>query len=564
MKTRFLALLCALCVVIMASMVACSSDESPSAQAGNGGSSASGSGGQAGGMAGNGGTAGSAGSAANGWKKGVVGKATKGAVVLATGAGQAQGFSLNNGQKTTSLQTGAIGGINANTKGFNFGGHLPNLDGGVGMKPMDLPGDGGDADLDADTDAATADADLDAGDGSSGGVNTAPVVDFSQINPDFTELWVPIPPYAAVDMTPLAPPRIAVIKPDGTTSVLEPFGPNWMNDFPINGLGGLPTMVNGVDMRSYGGFGLDSTDCLNRHFWISNLSTTIQELFGDGTKQPVATYSAPLSSIICHPGGYLIATSLPQYSYEPGVDLPIVGPSILKIKLDGSPIETIATLPVGDDYARRGINVEVIANWPTAGNASPIAMRIPLSISPQGDYIVADSGGRKVYSVTETGTYQVKMDVSPYTVAIITAPNEVIYLIDAPIIGHFSNGDPPVLLQAPAIRAWDGQQWIEILTLPKYTTTALGTEYYISCPAIYANSADTCTMPTGIFAKMAPGATPILYIMDPVSGTFYGAPLDTGTNDAGGAGGSSGSGGEAGSAGTAGTAPDASDDASAD
>jgi hypothetical protein len=558
MKTRFLALLCALCVVIMASMVACSSDDSPSAQAGNGGSgNAAGQGGAAGvsgnggnggssAQAGNGGSSGTAGSAGDngGWKKGVVGKANKGVIVLAKGAGQIQGFSVNNGQKTTGLQISTVNGVKSHAKAINFGGHLLNFDGGITMKPMDLPGDGGDSDADTDADAgldasddvvsdSNDEAEADAADADNGGVDTTPKVDLSQITPDFAEMWFPIPPYLDSSFQPSIRPYTAILKPDGTVTTVQHFQ-DWTNELALNCFTTYPSTVNGTPLHSYSGLSVDIADCLNRHFFISNAGKYVWELYSDGTKQ-ILTPNDDLSgasSIICHPQGYLVVTTLPQYAKGNDSNPPEVGVKIKKVTLDGV-VSDIASLPVGADYTTLQKFTPCFA-FPFTTMGMPIGIRNPITLRSDGSYLVGDVGAKKIYAVSEDGvTTTVFSEMDLLTVSAILAPNDVIYKVDAPFIGTDETG-VPFLLTGATIQGYDGTAWQDVLPLPgydAYVNTMSSGQIKVPCPQKFASLTDSCYQPWGVFIKIGFGANANLYIMDPVKGEIVGVPLDMGGAD---------------------------------
>jgi len=515
MKTRFLALLCALCVVLMASMVACSSDDSPSAQAGNGGSGAAGSGGQAGSTAqgGSSGTAGGGGTSTPGnpWQKGVVGKANKGAVMLAQNAGQIQGFSVYNAQKTTSLEF-------RNTGSFN------NHDSGHGQKVMDLPTDGGD--LDADPDAEVA---------NSGGVGTVPSIDLSGITPDFSEMWFPIPAYKDMAGNPTVNPLTAVLKPDGAVSTISHF-PDWATEFKLGCFSQtFDTNINQTPLKSFAGWSWDMVDCLNRHFLVSNGSNRVYELFPDGTRS-ILTESLPdpgvPSSIMCHPEGFLVVTLMPGYAKNAPNSKPLVGVKLAKITLDNQPVVSlIAELPISTDYAPQS-NFTSCWSFTHTTRAIPTGLHLPLAIKPDLSYLVGDVGARKAYSVSADGqTVSVFADMPQLTASLIYAPNGILYMVESPVL----NKTATQVLQGTTIRAFDGTDYTDILQLDgydQYINTMSWGMYGATCPPKFA-SEGACKMPFGVFIKISNGATMILYVMDPIKGQFVAIPLDTEPNDAG-------------------------------
>jgi len=496
-------------------------DKSTNGVNGNGGSAGSG-----GSVETDGGDAGSGGFAeTNKWKKGIVGRANQGSIVLAKNAGQIQGFAVKPGMV---------------------------------MRAMDLDA-GLDADLDASLDAendSTEDVISDA-ENETSQPNTVPVINFGSITPDFTEMWLPIPPYADANKKNTIAPITIIIKPDASIETIEHF-PDWTTEFTLDCFNTFATIVNGEQLQSYGGLSVDMTECLGRHFFVSNASNKVYELFADGSRE-VLTDQLPEpgvpSAIMCHPEGYLIVSVLPGYVKNAPMALPSEAPKLVKITISSIPeIDLIATLPIADNYVTPG---QITTNWCfTHTKLAPASgIRIPLAVRGDGSILIGDVGARIVYEVTKDGNTIKQFSEMPLlTASAIFAPNEVMYMIDAPLLNK--SGD--AILQGTMIRAYDGNTWTDILELggyEPYIKNMSWGNYGAECPPQFA-SEGACRMPYGVFTKISHGASPILYIIDPIKGELIAVPLDMDNEtDAGtgGSSGSSGSGGESGNAGSAGS-----------
>ena len=514
---RYLAFLFGITTFAGLGLAACSDDSSPNPAA-TGGNSNGGSGGTAGnGGTSTGGTAGNGGATGDAWKKGVVGT-SKGVITLAKNAGRIQGFTVS-----TSLKT------------------------------MDGEFDAGD-DGAAGTSGASGEAGsggiADAGD-EAGVPDTTPKVDFSGITPDFTEMWVPVPPYAygANDEVKIAP-EVAVVKPDGTVTSLHPFTDWPSQDFVWTCLGSYNVKVNDVDMRAYGGLSFDMADCEGRHFMISNMSNKVWEIAADGTKTVLVDNLTGPSTIGCHQGALLIST-LPQYDDV----VPVQGPSLKRVTLDGGAVTDIVTLPIIPGYANN-TTTAICGTYPGTTKSVPIGMKIPFAVRTDGSFLIGDAGAKTIYAVSEDGqNVSVFTTMQRFTVSAILAPNDIVYTVEPPVVNAMNWS----VALGTIIKAFDGSQWITLQELIGYDGLAsnMSNQYiHVDCPANAPADAD-CQQPSGGFVKIMFGATPVIYIVDPIKGELIAIPLDMGGGvDAGddGAAGSGGAGGEAGSGGAAGAA----------
>jgi len=486
---------------LFGAQAACSSDsDNPGTMPGTGGSAGiAGSGGSSidgssgtGGTAGRGGTGG--GTQAGQWKKGVVGTADHGAIVLAKNAGQVQGFAISNNLKT-----------------------------------MDDPIDGG------DPDALVADANdpLDGSD-EAGMPNTVPSVDLSGITPDFTEIWFPVQPYKVLDNTKIAP-LTAVLKPDGTVTTIQHFA-DWetQTDITMTCFDDSMTFevtLNGSQLKSYGGLSLDMADCMGRHFLVSNAADKVWELFADGTKTVLAGQFPGASAVMCHPEGYLLITTLPQFVKNAPNSHPVQGVRIYKLPLDGTPPAQLVELPVTADYITPQ-NVPTCWKYPFTDKALPAGLRLPITLDTNGDILVGDVGARKIYRVTIDGQTSTSFaDMPLLTASAILAPNGVVYLVDAPLLDKTGQ----TVLSGTTIRAYNGTDWVDVIALTGYEQYIKAMSWGkngVPCPPQFAD-AGSCLSPWGVFTKISYGATAILYLVDPIKGEFIAVPLTTGEQDTG-------------------------------
>jgi len=469
-------ILLTLAVMSALSIAACGNNDTPTD--GQGGSD---------GAAGSGGSSGS-------WRKGVIGKATRGAIVLAKGAGQIQGFSTT-----------------------------------TGLKTMDNPLDaGGGGDMDAQEDVQDA--------GNESGVpNTIPRVDLSQITPDFQEMWFPIPPY--IDLTnnpsyePNIPPLTAILKPDGSIETMIHF-PNWVDDFLLHCYGTFPIELNGQHLQSYGGLSFDTADCMGRHFLISNAADKVWELYQNGNTHVLVEGIPNPSAIMCHPQGFLVITTLQGYVKSSAISPPGQPVKLLKLTLDGE-LSEIASMPIPNNYATAR-EVVTCLMFQTTDYAIPAGLRIPVTLTQDSNYLVGDVGARTIYQVSEDGSQITPFaDMPMLAASAILAPNDVVYMVDAPLLAD--NHGVWSLLKGTTIKAYKNGQWVEVLELPGYQDYMHQMSWgfnAVDCPPQYANN-DICLQPWGVFTKITFGATPTLYITDPIKGELIAVPLDTTDTDAG-------------------------------
>lgn len=455
-----------------------------------------------------GGSAGNGGSANSGWKKGVVGN-SKGVITLAKNAGRIQGFAVTPSTNTMS-------------------------------KLMDLHVDGGMVVMDNTFDASD----------EAGVPDTTPKIDLSGITPDFTEMWVPVSPYAAGSNDELKIAlKIAVVKPDGTVTTLEPFT-DWPSpDFVWNCMGSYNVMVNGNELRAYGGLSLDMADCMGRHFLISNMSDKVWEIYADGTKSVLVPSLPGPSAIMCYQGSLLIST-LPQYE-DQGKMVATVGVALHRVDIDDGTVTTLFAIPPTADYAGSE-TTPICGTYPGTALGVPIGTNIPFTVRGDGSYLVGDPGAETVYAVTEDGsTITPFAAMNRFTVSAILAPNDVVYSVEPPVI-EWNTG---AIAIGATINAYDGQNWVKVQELNGYEPYGknMSNMYiHVDCPAGFPTDAD-CQQPAGGFIKITPGANPVLYITDPIKGEIVAVPLDMGGSEDAGTGGSAGQGGAAGSAGEGGT-----------
>jgi hypothetical protein len=229
-----------------------------------------------------------------------------------------------------------------------------------------------------------------------------------------------------------------------------------------------------------------------------------------------------------------------------------VGVKLLKVEPvteDGGEVwnvTTITELPVASDYLNT-TNVAGCEVFPFTSYSLPIGLRIPITLRPDNTFLVADVGARKIYTVTADGSQTTLFADTPlFTASIILAPNDVVYMVDAPIVELI---DTTIgIVRGTVIKGYDGTAWTKILEFTgyeSYVNNMSGGMQPYNCEVEYPGK--WCFQPLGVYTKVTYGAQPTLYVMDPIKGTFSAVPLDMGQ---GGAAGSAGAGGDGGSAGT--------------
>ncbi len=542
---------------IFVSMASCLSDDNNPNPANTGGSAGTNANGDSGvgGVAGKGGNGGSAGGQAgqggtsNGWKKGVVGKASKGVITLSHGAGALQGLAVTTSTKPMNHPGGGIGGSAGEAGSAGSAGDA----GSAGASGDGGSSTGGSAGTDVGGSAGEAGA-ADAGD-EAGVPDTTPVIDLSQITPDFTEMWFPILPYMDMENQPNIPPYTAILKPDGTITKVQHFTGN--NELALNCPGTYVTEINGAQLKAYSGLSMDMAECGGKHYMVSNVGNKVWELFADGTKTVLADNLPGTSAIVCHPwtagdadgspgtDPYLVVTILPQY--EKGNDTlpPEVAPKLMKITLDGQ-VSEIASLPVESDYlpiSRFGMPCGAFG---FTDKYMPLGISLPVALRPDGSFLFGDAGAGKIYAISEDGaSITVFTTMSLLTVSAILAPNDVVYKVDSPFIGQNNDGLPAFILKGASISGFDGNVWTDVVDLTGYedfVNNMSAQQIKVPCPPEFVGKADNCYQPWGVLAKITYGSNSTIYLMEPVTGRFLGAHLEMVEPDAG-TGGSSGAGG---------------------
>lgn len=435
-----------------------------------------------------------AGPSDNGWKKGVPGKA-KQVVVISKGIGGIQGLSIDRGTTPMSTQVKA----------------------------------GGWRSLDAGEDAEEAGTDPDV-------PNTIPTVNLSQVDPDFQEIWVPVPPYVKCpggdcsdNTTHSIPPMTAIIKADGTVTGVQHFQ-DWYGRFTLQCFGTNPIMLNNVKVLSYGGLNEELETCNGRHFHTANGDKQVIELFADGSPPQVIVDDLPaISTLTCHPMGYLLAVTLPGYEKGVLISPPVEGVKLWKVMIDQKTKTELATLPVPADYA----TPQLISTCPLfpGAYARPAGLKILLDVMPDGRVLVGDAGARKFYVVDINNGNAISplTDMSMYMSAVKTAPNGIIYALDIPVLDNSTLA----ILVGTKVRAFDPDTnlWTEIVELTGYSGYVSSMSWAFMAAQCPAGSASTnCVQPWGVFSKLDRGNKPQLYIMDNIKQEFNGVKLDMGTD----------------------------------
>lgn len=509
-------------------LAGCGSDEP-----GGGGSAGTSATGGMGGAAGNGGTSatggtsiggagGEAGTPGNVWKKGVIGKAGEPRVIMKNG-GPILGISLQDPMLRT-------------------------LDGEL---------DGG------EPDAETLPP-------------VIPKVDFGTTSPS-SDLHIFTPPYLKLENEQIVaaePPYAVTYSPNGDVTVDQHF-PNWRTDWTIDCFIPHPVNVNGLDLQTYTGVTFDVETKLNRYFFATSADDAVYELRPGLEPKILAQGFGLPSSLMAHPQGFLVVTTLPGYvknaPLDPPPELPV---KLFKIAIDEPHAVTeIAALPIPADYE----NITSCYEFGFTPYGMPTSFRIPVALKEDGSYWIGDVGARSLYKVSSDGQTVEKIANMPLlVVALISAPNDILYMVTPPILGN--NGgteDPDYILKGVTIYALNevSLEWEEVIELTGYDghedDMSFG-KFSIPCPDEYADAGvPLCKQPVGVYFKVIPDVTPLLFVSDPITARLFEIPLDMGEEpDAGlpeagddaetgtaGTSGSAGSAGTAGASGTAGSAP---------
>lgn len=500
----------------------CGSDEPGGG--GTGGTTATGG---MGGTAGNGGTSvggsgGEAGTPGNVWKKGVIGKAGVPKVIMQNG-GPILGISLQDPM----------------------------------LRTMDGELDGGASDAEALP-------------------PVIPKVDFGTTSPS-SDLHIFTPPYLKLENEQLVvaePPYAVTYSPNGAVTVDEHF-PDWRTDWTIDCFIPHSVNVNGLDLQTYAGVTFDVETKLNRYFFATSSDDAVYELRPGLEPKILAEGFGLPSTLMVHPQGFLVVTTLPGYIKNAPLNPPPELPAkLIKIAIDEPHTVTeIASLPIPSDYE----NISSCYEFTFTPYAMPTSFRYPVALKADGSFWMGDVGARRLYKISSDGDTVEEVTSMPLlVVALISAPNDVLYLVTPPILGNAGGPeDPDYILKGVTIYALneDPLVWEEVVELTGYDghedDMSWG-KFAIPCPDEFADAGvPLCKQPIGVYFKVVPDVTPLLFVSDTITARLFEIPLDMGEEpDAGlpeagddaetgtaGASGATGSAGTAGTSGSAGSAP---------
>ncbi len=483
------------------------------------------------GAGGSGGAAGSGGSAgSNSWKKGVIGKAGTPQVIMRNG-GPILGISLKE----------------------------------PAMRTMDGELDGGLEDADAGQTEPLPDV--------------IPKVDFGQTKPS-SDFVIITPPYSKLGTGGLQPaeqPYAVTYKPNGEIGV-DRYFPNWKTDWTIDCFITKLIEVNGNSLYAYTGVTFDIETKLNRFFFATSAMDAVYELTPNSEPKILAQGFGLPSTLMAHPQGFLVVTTLPGYQKSaPKGAVPILPAKLMKIGIDEPhEVEEIASLPIPSDYE----NISGCEEFESLPYSMPTSIRISLALKEDGSYWMGDVGAKRLYNISPDGKTVTEVSSMPMlVVALIAAPNDVLYMVTPPILGNQGGqDDPDFVAKGVTIYALDeaAKTWVEVVELDGYEgyedKMSWG-KFHIPCPPeLAAQGIPVCKQPIGIYFKVVPDITPLLFVSDPITARLFEIPLDmddtepadagidaeagsagsAGSSGAGGIGGASGSAGSAGSAGSSG------------
>lgn len=503
----------AVAVLSLVLPLGCGSDK-PGGSAGTTATGGMGGAGEDSGASGNAGEAGQAGAPGNVWKKGVIGKAGVPKIIMQNG-GPILGMSLRDPM----------------------------------LRTMDGELDGGTSDAEALP-------------------PVIPKVDFGTTSPS-SDLHIFTPPYLRLENEKLVeaePPYSVTYSPGGTVSVEEHF-PDWRTDWTIDCFIPHPVTVNGLNLQTYAGVTFDVETKLNRYFFATSADDAVYELRPGLEPKILAEGFGLPSTLMVHPQGFLIVTTLPGYVKNAPLNPPPELPAkLFKIAIDEPHTVTeIASLPIPSDYE----NISSCYEFTFTPYAMPTSFRLPVALKEDGSYWMGDVGARRLYKISADGNTVEKIASMPLlVVALISAPNDVLYMVTPPILGN--NGgpeDPDYILKGVTIYALNEAttDWEEIVELTGYDghedDMSWG-KFAIPCPDEYVDAGvPLCKQPIGVYFKVVPDVTPLLFVSDPITARLFEIPLDmneeeldAGLPEAGDDAGDADS-GTAGSSGSAGSTP---------
>lgn len=525
-----LALFAIMTLAVSLAIMGCGSDEpggggsaGTTATGGMGGTGGTGGEGgtSTGGTSATGGTAGEGGTPGNVWKKGVIGKAGVPRVIMQNG-GPILGISLRDPMLRT---------------------------------------------LDGELDGGASDAEVDAG-----LPGVIPKVEFA--NPPAGDFVIITPPYQRLVngiFEPAEPPYTVTYKPDGEILFDQHFN-DWQQSLNMGCYGPYPVTVNGQDLSAFSGVTFDIEVRLDRQYFVTTASDCLYELMPNGLSEKRACGFDNPSSLLVHPQGFLVVTTLPGYVMNAPLSVPQLPVKIFKILADEPyTVTEIASLPIPANYA----TTQSVTTCPVPWNqyVMPSGQRIPFALFNDGNYAVGDVGARTIYKVSADGSSITEFATLDLLVAeLILAPNDVLYAVTAPLLGDKLDGNGATVIKGVVIKAWDivTQTWIDIAELSGYEPYANNMSNgnnAVSCPDEFAEQGLAhCLLPEGVYLKVVPDVTPLLFVSDPITARLFEIPLDmneeeldAGVPEAGddadtGTAGSSGVAGSAGTNGTSGSA----------
>ena len=454
-----------------------------------------------------------------------------------SGSGGTAGSGGQAGNPNSAWQTGKLGTANKVSTIMEGGGPVLAIDIQYNAKPM----------------MKTMDWDPD------GGLPpTIPTVDFSEATPN-SVLVMEVPPYLEREtLNPAYPPYTVYIHPDGTVEAVQHYQ-DWTNELATQCYGTFPVTVNGVSLQAFGGMVWDVASGLGRNFVTTSADDCVYEVLADGSMIALACGLEGPSSLVMHPMGYLLVTTLPGFTKNLPDSLPAQGVKLYKLVVDSQELTEIATMPVAADYET---DQSFCYEFPYTDYALPTTLRNPVALMSDGRFMVADSGASKIYKVSSDGAnIEEYADVSIFVTGLTVAPNDVLYGIFPPLLGDKLDGNRMHIVKGPVLSAWDtaSNTWVELVELPGYTTfdgTLSWANHMVPCPQDLTDQGYLeCLVPLGVFMKLVPGQTqtnPYIMISDPVTTRIFQVLLDYGNEPDAGAGGAAGSSGSAGAAGSSG------------
>ena len=381
---------------------------------------------------------------------------------------------------------------------------------------------------------------------------TIPTIDFTESELNST-LVVIVPPYKE----PAYAPYTVYFHPSKTVDVVSHYT-DWTNELDVACFGDYPVVVNSISMQTYAGMMWDVASDSTRDFITTTADDCIYQVMPDGSRDEIVCGLEGPSSLIMHPDGFLVVTTLPTYPADQAGALPLHGVRLYKVEIDTKTLTEIAEMPIPNDYET---DQSFCGQFTYTQNWLPTTMWNPVALWGDGSFMLSDVGAGKVYKVSEDGSMIEEYATTNIAVAGLTVAHDVLYAVNSPVLGDKWDGEGPKIAKDATMSAWDEAlgQWVDVTTLPGYINypgDLSAQQTVVTCPQDMVDLGYMeCFVPLAITMKLVPGQTatdPYIIVSDRATARIFQITLTYGTESDAGAAGASGTSGSAGSAGAAG------------